>query len=74
MYDSDIKVRSVAQWQSIRRTVRFRSGLFPVAIRLRETPVPIPNTMVKPEAAENTMLATVWEDRRLPGFLKNRLL
>ena len=41
---------------------------FPVAIRLRETPVPIPNTMVKPEAAENTMLATVWEDRRLPGF------
>ena len=37
-----------------------------VAIRLRETPVPIPNTMVKPRAADGTALETVWESRWLP--------
>ena len=42
--------------------------LIPVAIRPGVTPVPIPNTMVKPRTAENTILATVWEDRRLPVF------
>ena len=39
---------------------------FLVAIRLRETPVLIPNTMVKLYAAESTALVTVWEDRWLP--------
>ena len=44
---------------------------FPVAMRLGETPVPIPNTMVKTQAADGTILETVWESRRLPGpFLK----
>ena len=42
---------------------------FPVPMRLRETPVPIPNTMVKPQAADNTILETVWEDRWVPGFM-----
>ena len=37
-----------------------------VAMRLGETPVPIPNTMVKPQAADDTVLETVWESRRLP--------
>ena len=45
--------------------------LIPVAIRPGVTPVPIPNTMVKPRTAENTILATVWEDRRLPVFLED---
>ena len=49
-----------------RETVRFRFRLFPVAIRLGVTPVPIPNTMVKPQTADDTILATVWESRRLP--------
>ena len=31
-----------------------------------ETPVPIPNTMVKTWVAEGTMLVTVWENRILP--------
>ena len=31
-----------------------------------ETPVPIPNTTVKPVAAESTMLETAWEGRWLP--------
>ncbi len=47
---------------------------FPVAMRLRETPVPIPNTMVKTQAADGTMLATAWESRWLPGFGYNLFL
>ena len=31
-----------------------------------ETPVPISNTMVKPSAADGTILETVWESRWLP--------
>ncbi len=33
-----------------------------------ETPVPIPNTVVKPSSADGTSLATGWESRTLPGF------
>ncbi len=32
------------------------------------TPVPIPNTMVKTQAADGTALVTVWESRWLPNF------
>ena len=39
---------------------------FPVAIRLGGTPVPIPNTKVKTQTADGTMLETAWESRRLP--------
>ena len=39
-----------------------------VAMRLGETPVHIPNTMVKTEAADNTILVTVWEGRWLPDL------
>ena len=39
---------------------------FPVAMRLGETPVPIPNTMVKPQAADGTALETMWESRWPP--------
>ena len=42
--------------------------LFLVAMRLGETPVPIPNTMVKPQAADGTALETVWESRWLPDL------
>ncbi len=38
----------------------------PVAMRPGETPVPIPNTMVKAWAADGTMLETTWESRWLP--------
>ena len=31
-----------------------------------ETPVPIPNTEVKPHSADGTALATEWESRSLP--------
>ena len=39
---------------------------FPVAMRFGDTPVPIPNTTVKTEAADDTMLETAWESRWLP--------
>ena len=37
-----------------------------VAMRFRETPVPIPNTTVKTRTAESTVLETIWEGRWLP--------
>ena len=40
-----------------------------MAIRPGDTPVPIPNTMVKARTADGTILATVWESRRLPGSI-----
>ena len=45
-----------------------------MAMRLRDTPVPIPNTMVKTQTAENTTLATAWEDRWLPDLIKKHHL
>ena len=33
-------------------------------------PVPIPNTEVKLSSAENTCLATDWEDRSMPTQIK----
>ena len=44
--------------------------IFPVAMRFGDTPVPIPNTMVKTEAADDTMLGTAWESRWLPEPFK----
>ena len=41
---------------------------FLVAMRLGETPVPIPNTKVKTQAADDTALETVWESRWLPDY------
>ena len=40
-------------------------------MRLGETPVHIPNTMVKTKAADDTILVTVWESRWLPDQKKN---
>ena len=39
-------------------------------MRLGVTPVPIPNTTVKTQAADGTMLETAWESRRVPDTLK----
>ncbi len=39
-------------------------------MRVGVTPVPIPNTKVKTDAADNTWLETTWEDRWLPDFKK----
>jgi hypothetical protein len=34
-----------------------------------ETPVPIPNTVVKPSCADGTVGVTRWESRSLPSVL-----
>ena len=43
-----------------------------VAMRLGVTPVPIPNTMVKTQAADGTALETVWESRWLPNLKEKK--
>ena len=43
-----------------------------MAMRLRETPVPISNTMVKPQTADGTILETIWESRWLPDKRKKK--
>ena len=37
--------------------------------RSRVTPVPIPNTEVKPTTADGTVWATAWESRSLPAVI-----
>ena len=44
--------------------------IFLVAMRLGDTPVPIPNTMVKTQAADGTLLETARESRWLPELKK----
>ena len=39
-------------------------------MRLGDTPVLIPNTMVKTQAADGTILETVWKSRWLPDLFK----
>ena len=34
-----------------------------------DTPVLIPNTMVKTQAADGTMLETAWESRWMPDYM-----
>ena len=41
-----------------------------MAMRLWETPVPIPNTTVKPQAADDTWLETARESKWLPDSIK----
>ena len=38
-----------------------------------DTPVLIPNTMVKTQAADGAILETVWESRWLPDLFKKSL-
>ena len=41
-----------------------------VAMRSGDTPVPIPNTMVKTCPADGTILETIWESRWPPDLIK----
>ena len=43
-------------------------------MRLGDTPVPIPNTMVKTYAADGTLLETVRESRWLPDYKNNEFI
>src|SRR5207342_2851463 len=46
---------------------------FPGGHRGRVTPVPIPNTEVKPATADGTACEGAWESRSLPGLFYQRL-
>ena len=48
--------------------IRYNTKALLVTMRLRETPVPIPNTTVKTSAADGTLLETARESRRLPNY------
>ena len=57
--------QEIAKWFQV---LSKESGIFLVAMRLGDTPVPIPNTMVKTQAADGTSLETVRESRWLPDL------
>ena len=46
---------------------------FPGGHRRGETPVPIPNTAVKPSTADGTARVASWESRSLPGFFAQHM-
>src|SRR5437764_7216164 len=49
--------------------VRPQADKFAGGHRIRVTPVPIPNTEVKPDTADGTVWETVWESRSLPALI-----
>jgi beta-glucanase (GH16 family) len=53
-------------------TFDFVQGKFPGGYRSRVTPVPIPNTEVKPATADGTAWVTAWESRSLPGLFSTK--
>ena len=59
------KVRVLGTVESYIRKVQ----RFPVSMRPWETPVPIPNTTVKTQTADGTMLETAWESRWMPELV-----
>ena len=65
-HDFPEKERSGFEGVRAARAEKEDNAKYLVAMRPGETPVPIPNTMVKPRAADDTALETVWESRRLP--------
>ena len=50
---------------SVRKSTKLNKEIL-VAMRLGDTPVPIPNTMVKTQTADGTLLETARESRWLP--------
>ena len=66
----DARVRAARMDDGLKRNGPKGNTILPVAMRPGDTPVPIPNTMVKAWAADGTALETVWESRWLPDYLK----
>src|SRR3954465_7796135 len=50
---------------------KFKRSEYAGGHRIRVTPVPIPNTEVKPDTADGTAWETVWESRSLPALIHN---
>ena len=60
------KYANAYEVKGVRRMTDERHKIFLVTMRIGDTPVLIPNTMVKTYAADGTMLETIWESRWLP--------
>jgi hypothetical protein len=58
----------------INKAGSIRPSRFPGGYRSRVTPVPIPNTEVKPATADGTAWVTAWESRSLPGLFSTARL
>ena len=65
-WTTDCSEKECNGFELVRRADTTDNIIFPVAIRPGETPVPIPNTMVKTRVADGTALETMWESRWLP--------
>ena len=66
------EIRDFRAMSESRARVEKQNTNFSVAMRLGVPPVPIPNTMVKTQAADGTALETVWESRWLPNSLRRQ--
>ena len=66
------EIRDFRAMSESRARVEKQNTNFSVAMRLGVTPVPIPNTMVKTQAADGTALETVWESRWLPNLKRKK--
>ena len=66
------EIRDFRAMSESRARVEKQNTNFSVAMRLGVTPVPIPNTMVKTQAADGTALETVWESRWLPNSIRKK--
>ena len=74
--DTEVSAHQVP-WSKVRtkfvrrlKLALIKYSTFLVPMRLGETPVPIPNTTVKTQAADGTALETVWESRWAPDQKK----
>ena len=68
----EVKTSNFRKRRLLSSAARMRATLqltdFPGDLGGGVTPVPIPNTAVKPSIANGTARATWWESRTLPGF------
>src|SRR5207245_10886176 len=63
------RVRLVLRSSHCERRRKTPGSKFAGGHRIRVTPVPIPNTEVKPDTADGTAWETVWESRSLPALI-----
>ncbi len=66
------RVRLVLRSSHRERRRKTPGSKFAGGHRIRVTPVPIPNTEVKPDTADGTMWETAWESRSLPAVIQKQ--
>jgi hypothetical protein len=64
------RLRSIEVHQSSLRQLKTSCTVFG-GYSVGVTPVPIPNTEVKPYSADDTAWVTMWESRSPPKFIRN---